>query len=68
VVEPYLKMGVRFLGKSGPTLSKVLHFRVIIDVEMVGLQNMPGEVRVLNLVPSEIEQLRDGCGCAAQEE
>jgi hypothetical protein len=58
-----LKNFVTLLGKISSSLCKVFHFLIIIDIEVLGLQNMPIEVSVLDFIPAEVEELRRCRSC-----
>ena len=57
MVEFLLKERVAFFGEMGAAFRQVLHLGIIIDIEVLGLQHAPVELRVLDLVPPEIEKL-----------
>jgi hypothetical protein len=67
MVELDFKVTEGLFGEGCASLGEILHLRVVIDVEMCGLQDMPGKIRVLDLISTEIEYLRERGACAQEE-
>ena len=61
VVELQLQSPVARLGEGGSALGKRAHLRVVIDIEVLGLEHMPLEIGVLDLVAPEGVELGRGC-------
>ena len=63
MIEQLGQARVPALGHARRHPGRVFLFRVVVDVEVVGLQDLEVEVLVLNLVPAEVAALcRDPAG------
>ncbi len=60
VAELLLEDFVAFLGEKCAALGKIDHLRIVIDVEVLGLEHVPVEIGVLNLILSKVKKLRGG--------
>ena len=58
VIKLLFEHTVALFGKECPALCQVSHLRIVVNLEMLGLQDVPVESGVLHLVPTEIEELR----------
>ena len=57
MVELLLEMFVTLLREERPALREFLHLGVIINVEVLGAENLPFKFRVLDLVATEVIKL-----------
>jgi hypothetical protein len=57
VIEPLLEILVALLSKVRAALGKVLHFGIVVDIEMLCLEDVPVETGVLHLVAAEVKEL-----------
>jgi len=57
MIELLLQCLIAFLRERRAPLGKFLHLRIIINIEMLGLQHMPVELCVLDFVSAEVEEL-----------
>jgi hypothetical protein len=67
VIEPFLQYEITLFRKVRPALGEVFHLGIIINVEMLGLQHVPLELRVLDFIPPEEEKLCRGGGDEEKE-
>ena len=51
------RAAVRLLGEERSAFREVLHLGIVVDVEVLGLEDVPFEIGVLHLVPPEVEEL-----------
>ena len=58
VIKFTLEQFETFFRKECPLLGQSLHFGIVIDVEMIGAENLPVKISVLNFIPAEIVKLR----------
>ena len=57
MVEAVLEYVVTLLRERGAPFRQVFHLRIIIDIEMFRLQDVPIEAGVLDLVLTEVKKL-----------
>ncbi len=54
MVQHTREAGVRALRHAGRVPGRLTFFRVVVDLEMFGIQNLPLEVVVLDLILTEV--------------
>ena len=54
VIEFILKILITLFGKKSSHLRQRFHLRIKIDIEMLGPENMPSKLIVLNFIPAKI--------------
>ena len=62
MIELLLEHAITLFGKVCTALREILHLRIIIDVEVFGLEDMPIEISILDFIAAEGEELRGGGG------
>ena len=60
VTELLLEDPVALLRQKCAALGKIDHLRIVINIEVLGLEHVPVEIGVLNFILSEVEKLRGG--------
>lgn len=61
-VEFILQFLIGFFREMGTMLGELLHFGIVIDIEVFGLEDVPVEVVVLDLIAAEMEVVLCRCG------
>jgi hypothetical protein len=60
MIELHFEAFVGFFRKKRSPFCQILHFGVVVDVEVFCLEDVPFEFRVLDLIAAEVKELRVG--------
>ena len=64
VIEFHFEMFICVFREKRPPFCKVLHLGIVVNIEVLGLEDVPLKISVLHFVPTEVEKLCVALRCS----